>query len=110
MQQLSELDSSFLYLETEHTPLHVGGVFVFQRPKGDNTLDFEHFQRVLQSKLGNEPFFRERLVEYPLNLDLPVWTDDPDFDAARHISHDKLSQKETLLNSAADFFSAPLDR
>lgn len=110
MQQLSELDSSFLYLETEHTPLHVGGVFVFQRPKGDNTLDFEHFQRVLESKLGNEPFFRERLVEYPLNLDLPVWTDDPDFDAARHISHDKLSQKETLLNSAADFFSAPLDR
>jgi WS/DGAT/MGAT family acyltransferase len=110
MQQLSELDSSFLYLETEHSPLHVGGVYVFKRPSDNEDLDFTHFQKILKSKLGNEPFFRERLVEYPLNLDLPVWTDDPEFDADNHIIQDRLSHQETLLGNAASFFSKPLDR
>ena len=110
MQQLSELDSSFLYLETEHAPLHVGGVYVFKRPEGSLELDFSHFKQILESKLGNEPFFRERLVEYPLNLDLPVWTDDPNFDSSNHISQQKLSKKETLLASAANFFGSSLDR
>jgi WS/DGAT/MGAT family acyltransferase len=110
MQQLSELDSSFLYLETEHTPLHVGGVYVFKRPTGDFTLDFSHFQRILESKLSSQPFFRERLVEYPLNLDLPVWADDPDYDSSHHISQDNLHTQETLLENAAGFFSQALDR
>lgn len=110
MQQLSELDSSFLYLETEHTPLHVGGVYVFKRPSNDFTLDFAHFQAILESKLGNQTFFRKRLVEYPLNLDLPIWADDPEFDSSKHINRDQLNQHETLLENAANFFSASLDK
>lgn len=109
MQQLSELDSSFLYLETERTPLHVGGAFVFKRPAGSN-LNFRRFQEIMESILGNEPFFRERLVEYPLNLDLPVWTDDPEFNLSHHVSHNILAKELTLLDHASEFFSIPLDR
>ena len=29
MRQLSELDASFLYLESETTPMHIGGVYLF---------------------------------------------------------------------------------
>lgn len=110
MLQLSELDSSFLYLETERTPLHVGGVYVFKRPE-NSQLNFEHFQKIIESILGNEAFFRQRLVEYPLNLDLPVWADDPDFNITNHVSHINLARGTyTLLNLASDYLSKPLDR
>lgn len=112
MLQLSELDSSFLYLETERTPLHVGGVFIFKKPASDSALSYDHFKRIIASKMGNEPFFRERLVEYPLNLDLPVWADDPELDIEQHVFHETLSQTpfSTLLECAADFFAKTLDR
>jgi WS/DGAT/MGAT family acyltransferase len=112
MLQLSELDSSFLYLETERTPLHVGGVFVFKRNSNDSLLDFNRFKKIIESKLGNEPFFRKRLVEYPLNLDLPVWADDPDLNLNNHVTYEQLNHSSStdLLNLAAAFFSQALDR
>jgi WS/DGAT/MGAT family acyltransferase len=111
MLQLSELDASFLYLETERTPLHVGGVFVFKRPDRGSNLNFKRFQEIITSILANEPFFRERLVEYPLNLDLPVWADDPEFKLENHVTHHRLtSGSAPLLSYASEFFSHPLDR
>lgn len=111
MLQLSELDSSFLYLETERTPLHVGGIFVFNRPDSESKLNFDRFQQIMSSILGNEPFFRERLVEYPLNLDLPVWTDDPAFKLSNHVQHlDLTEDTHSLFELASEFFSEPLDR
>jgi len=111
MLQLSELDSSFLYLETERTPLHVGGIFVFRRPDNGSHLNFDRFQQIMTTILGNEPFFRERLVEYPLNLDLPVWTDDPEFKLSNHVKHLNLTaDTEPLFELASEFFSEPLDR
>tara|TARA_R110002072_G_scaffold74813_2_gene176882 strand:+ start:3254 stop:4765 length:1512 start_codon:yes stop_codon:yes gene_type:complete len=111
MLQLSELDSSFLYLETETTPLHVGGVFVFKRSDKSNNLDYGRFHKIIESILGNEPFFRKRLVESPLNLDLPVWVDDPEFDIDKHITHIRLNKASgSLLGLASEYFSEPLDR
>tara|TARA_R110001592_G_scaffold177076_2_gene417259 strand:+ start:62018 stop:63529 length:1512 start_codon:yes stop_codon:yes gene_type:complete len=111
MLQLSELDSSFLYLETERTPLHVGGIYVFKRPNTDCTLNYSRFHKIIESILGNEPFFRQRLVEYPLNLDLPVWADDPEFNIDKHVSHIKLEKGSlSLYQLASEYFSKPLDR
>lgn len=111
MLQLSELDASFLYLETERTPLHVGGIYIFRRPDSSDSLDYVRFYNIIESILGNEPFFRKRLVEYPLNLDLPFWTDDPEFKLDNHISHIALDQQSnSLFQLASDFFSIPLDR
>jgi len=112
MLQLSELDSSFLYLETEQTPLHVGGIYVFKKSRNSSMPDFKRFKHILESKLDNEPFFRERLVEYPLNLDLPVWADDPSFKLDNHVSYVNLKESTPaqLLPLASDFFSKKLDR
>lgn len=111
MLQLSELDSSFLYLETERTPLHVGGVYIFKRPDTNTALNYDRFHKIIESILGNEPFFRQRLVEYHLNLDLPIWADDPDFNLKNHISHIKLEKNaKPLLQLASEYFSSPLDR
>ena len=111
MLQLSELDSSFLYLETDTTPLHVGGVFIFKRPSKGNHLNFDRFKIIIESILGNEPFFRDRLVESPLNLELPVWAADPNFNVNNHIRHIRLTNDaSSLLELASINFSKPLDR
>ncbi len=111
MLQLSELDSSFLYLETERTPLHVGGIYVFKRPSTGCILDYQRFYQIIETILGNEPFFRQRLVEYPLNLDLPVWADDPEFNLDNHVSHVNLEKHgQSLFHLASDYFSKPLNR
>lgn len=111
MLQLSELDSSFLYLETERTPLHVGGIYIFKRPDFSDSLDYGRFSKIIESILENEPFFRQRLVEYPLNLDLPIWADDPDFNLNNHIFHIKLEKNShSLFQLASQYFSTPLDR
>ena len=41
MQQLTGLDSAFLYLETENSPMHIGGVSILDAdtPEGALTLD-----------------------------------------------------------------------
>lgn len=112
MHSLSELESSFLVLETEHSPLHVGGVYLFKRPPR-SSLSFNRFRNILESKLGNEAFFRKRLVEHKLNLELPLWVDDPDFELENHLHYvtlDKLEQKQSLLEYASTFFSTPLDK
>ncbi len=113
MQTLSELDSSFLLLESERCPLHVGGVFVFKKPSSRSKFNFNRFRDILETKLGNEPFFRERLVEAPLRLEMPVWSDDPDFHIDNHVSHVSLKDLPSpcpLLELAAEIFSTPLDR
>lgn len=113
MQPLSELDSSFLLLESERCPLHVGGVFVFKKPSHRSRFNFNRFRDILETKLGNEAFFRERLVEAPLKLDMPIWSDDPDFHIDNHVSHVSLKDLPSpcsLLELAAEIFSTPLDR
>ncbi len=113
MQQLSELDSSFLYLESEHAPLHVGGVFVFRKSGRRSRFNFNRFRDILASKLPNEAFFRERLVEHSLNSDLPLWAKDPDFELDNHVHYVTLTDLPSpcsLMELAAEIFSAPLDR
>jgi len=113
MQVLSELDSSFLFLETDRTPLHAGGIFVFKKTSSRAKFSFNRFRIILESKLGNEPFFRERLVESPLNSDLPVWAEDPDFDLDNHLKYINLSESQThhnLMSLSSEIFSTPIDR
>ena len=111
MHQLSELDSSFLYLETDTTPLHVGGVFVFKRPHNDNNLNYNRFHKIIESILGNEPFFRQRIVESALNSELPMWISDPSFDIDMHITQHSLNKtSDSLLELASTYFSEPLER
>ncbi|MFT5717791.1 MAG: WS/DGAT/MGAT family acyltransferase [Oleiphilaceae bacterium] len=113
MQALSELDSSFLFLETDRTPLHAGGIFVFKKTSSRAKFSFNRFRIILESKLGNEPFFRERLVESPINSDLPVWAEDPDFDLDNHLKYINLGESHphhNLMSLGSEIFSTPVDR
>jgi diacylglycerol O-acyltransferase len=57
--------------------------------------------------------FRQRVVEAPLGVGLPVWEDDPEFDLDRHLRRVRLeggADARVLLDFAAEFASAPFDR
>nr|XP_061799096.1 putative diacyglycerol O-acyltransferase MT1468 [Nerophis lumbriciformis] len=101
MQQLSGLDASFLYLETDNAPMHIGGVSILDPATAAGRLDFAGFEHFIASRLHVTRTFRQRLVEVPLNLGKPYWIDDDDFDLAEHVERTELPRPGGLLELAA---------
>lgn len=111
MQQLSGQDSLFLYLETEKTPMHVGGVYIFDSET--KTFDFEETKRFFEERLHLSRIFRQRLVEVPMDAGHPFWVEDPNFKLDDHISHQELKGEGKLRDLGslcAKLFSQPLQR
>ena len=88
MQQVSGLDATFLFLETQNAPMHIGSVGIFDpstAPGGK-----VRFKRIIQTvteRAHLAPFLRQRLVEVPFNADFPYWVRDESFDPEFHIRH-----------------------
>lgn len=77
MQTLTNLDASFLHLEKDSTPMHVGGVLLFAPPR-EGAMTFERFRRHVGNRLQTARVFRQRLDTPPGFLGNPVWIEDPD--------------------------------
>lgn len=108
MKPLSGLDSSFLYLETDSQPMHVGSVNVYE-----GSLSFENFKKFLKERLPLAPRLFQRLVQVPLSIDHPYWVDDPCFDIDMHLHHTALPKPgdwRALRNLASRIFAQKLDR
>ncbi len=111
MQQLSNMDASFLSLECPRSPMHIGCVWTLSTANADK-MTFPRFKHHIISRLPISPVFRRRLSSLPMNVDLPYWVEDADFDIDNHLKHiqidgmDKPEQKQTLVNR---FFSEILD-
>ena len=88
MQQLSAQDATFVYLETPHTPMHIGSVGIYDPSTAPG--GFVRFKDILQFIEGRLPgarSFRQRLVRVPFDLDHPYWIEDPEFDLEFHVRH-----------------------
>ncbi|HVF92927.1 MAG TPA: wax ester/triacylglycerol synthase family O-acyltransferase [Sphingomonas sp.] len=88
MQQLSAQDASFVYLETPHTPMHIGSVGIYDPSTAPG--GFVRFKDILgfiETRLGGARSFRQRLVRVPFDLDHPYWIEDPEFDLEYHVRH-----------------------
>ena len=108
MQPLSGLDSSFLYLETATTPMHIGSLNVYE-----GSLSFDEFKDFLAKRLHLAPRLLQRLVNVPLGLGNPSWVDDPDFDINLHLHHSALPKPgdwKALRKLSSRMFSQSLDR
>ncbi|WP_100641364.1 wax ester/triacylglycerol synthase family O-acyltransferase [Marinobacter salexigens] len=113
MRQLSELDASLLYLESENAPMHVGSIYLFDASERDSPLAFSTFVAYLQSRLHVVPVFRQIIQEIPMRLGRPYWIDDPDFSIDRHLAYVSLgenSQESGLMTLASRILEAPLKR
>jgi WS/DGAT/MGAT family acyltransferase len=113
MQQLSSLDSSFYFLETDHTPMHVGGLYLFDNSDAGEDYSFSQFRAHIKDRLHIARFFRQRIIEVPFKLDNPYWVDDPGFHIDNHLLHIPLgnpANRKKLMNMAAAEFAKPLER
>ena len=108
MQPLTGLDSSFLFLEDSHQPMHVGSVLVFE-----GSMTFDAFHETLATRVHLVPRLRQRLAMVPLGIGKPYWVEDPAFNLDMHLQHVALPSPgrwRELRRLAARIFSTPLDR
>ncbi|GAA3016995.1 WS/DGAT/MGAT family O-acyltransferase [Actinokineospora globicatena] len=108
--RLSAIDASYLYLEDAATPMHVGGVAVFRKPKAG--FDHARLVKLIEQRLPLVPRYRQRVAEVPGHLARPVWVDDPGFDVNYHVRRSALPRPgsdEQLHDLVARLMARPLD-
>lgn len=115
MQPVAGLDGAFLALETATAQFHVGAVLVLAAPEGEGPVPaVERFRRIramVGRRLHLVPQFRQRAVRLPLDLLLPLWADDPDFDLDDHLRRASLPAPggdAELDDLVAELMSRPL--
>jgi len=113
MQMLSALDATFIYLESEHSPMAIGAVYVIDAGDAPKSFSYESWYSLVTSRLKLSKVFRQRLVEVPWNLSFPYWIRDPDFDLDNHLPRVTLpgpGGMAELMQVAADTWGQVLDR
>jgi diacylglycerol O-acyltransferase len=106
---MSPMDASFLHIEGPMTPMHIGGVSIFEGPAPP----FERLEEMVSRKLGRVPRYRQKVRFIPFELGRPVWVDDPHFNLPYHLRHSALPKPgsdEQLRATAARIFAQRLDR
>ena len=109
MEQMSLMDASFLYLENDVTPMHIGGVAVFEGPPPTH----QELVDRLAAKIPLVPRYRQRVRFLPLDLGRPVWVDDPHFTLDYHLRRSAVPApggRAELHNLVGRVISQHLDR
>jgi diacylglycerol O-acyltransferase / wax synthase len=113
-ERLTPLDASFLYLERPQMHMHVAGLGVFDpSTRPDGRLPERDVEAVLSSRLHLAPRLRQRVVEVPGHVALPVWVDDSAFDLDFHVRRAALPApggRGELTDFVQRVLSRPLDR
>ncbi len=113
MQMLSALDATFIYLESKHSPMAIGAVYVIDAADTPEGFSYESWYSLVKNRLKLSKVFRERLVEVPLDLSFPYWIRDPGFDLDDHLPRVSLPEPggmAELMQMAADTWGEVLDR
>jgi WS/DGAT/MGAT family acyltransferase len=109
MEWMSPIDSSFLHVENATTPMHIGGVSIFEGPPPP----FAELRAMVAGKLDLVPRYRQKVRSVPLAVAPPVWIDDPHFSLDYHLRHTAIPSpgtEEQLRQMASRVFSQHLDR
>ena len=113
MKQLSGLDATFLYAETDDTPMHVAGLTVYDLPKGFRGSFHKHFTTFFKGRVHLVPIFGMKLAKSAFELDHPGWVDADEIDFDYHIRGAKLPKpgnRAQLEEMVAELHSQTLDR
>jgi diacylglycerol O-acyltransferase len=109
MEWMSPIDSSFLHIENDTTPMHIGGVSIFEGPPPP----FADLRAMVAGKLELVPRYRQKVRFVPLAAGPPIWTDDPHFSLDYHLRHTGIpapGSEQQVRQMAARVFSQALDR
>lgn len=90
--RLSGLDASFLSLETENAPMHIGGVSLLDLSDSREGFGLEMLRDLLASKVGTSRTFTQKLDPKPFDLGRPSWVDEEDLDFEVHVERTRLPE------------------
>ena len=113
MTQLSGIDATFLYMETDQTPMHVAGLTLYDLPKGFKGSFHKHFTTFFKGRVHLIPIFGMKLAKAMFQIDHPGWVDAGELDFDYHIQSAKLPKPGTrkqLEEMVAALHSTTLDR
>ncbi|MCT7659259.1 WS/DGAT/MGAT family O-acyltransferase [Mycobacterium deserti] len=85
MYRLTGFDAGMLALEGPSQPLTGCALWELDTSTMPGGFSFERFRDMLLRRLVALPEFRMKLADSALNLDTPVWVDDPRFDPDQHL-------------------------
>src|ERR1700722_1522437 len=106
---MSTQDAMFLHVENDVTPMHIGGVSIFEGPPPP----FAEIRAMVAGKLHHTPRYRQKVRFVPFGVSEPVWVDDRYFDLDYHLRHTAVpppGSESDLRAMAARVFSQHLDR
>jgi len=109
MDRMSPLDASFIHIEDDNNPMHIGSVVMFEGPAPA----YGDLVRLVAGKLPLVPRYRQKVREVPFQLGRPVWVDDPDFTILYHIRRTGVPSPggdDELRNLAGRVLAQHLDR
>ena len=67
MNHLSGLDAAFLYVETPETPMHVGGLNIFELPPGYEGEFLDNLRTHIAQRMHLAPVFALKLLKLPFH-------------------------------------------
>ncbi len=83
MDRLTPLDDTFVVLERDELPMHIGSLLMFDGPPPA----YDDVLTSMAGRLDSLPRYRQRLRQVPLQLGRPGWEDDPHFHLPYHVRH-----------------------
>lgn len=108
VEMLGPVDTAFLYVESDTSPMNIGAVTVFR-----GRLDCDALIHHIEVRIHQAPLYQKRLIETPINLGGPAWRFDPDFYVPNHVFRHELEPPGTegqLRELAGQLISQRLDR
>jgi diacylglycerol O-acyltransferase / wax synthase len=110
---LTGLDGVFLDLETQATPMHVGSLHLFAKPRGRQRDFYLAVRRLLARGTRVAPILGRRLANVPFNLAHPVWVEGEEIDLDFHVRRVRVPAPGTqaaLEDCVAELHSQLMDR
>src|SRR5215469_7867205 len=108
-RRLSNLDASWLLIESRVSPMHGGPIFIL---KGE--LPFERLFRHIEERLHIALRFRQRVAFTPCDIAHPLFVDDPEFKLENHVRRQTLpkgiSEEDALQEIVRWHFGRVMDR
>jgi diacylglycerol O-acyltransferase len=105
--RLTPLDASFLEVESSTAHMHVGWAATFAPPADHRPPLFTELRDHVENRLVRAPRYRQKITKVPLDVNDPVWVDDPDFDVRHHVHRANSSDFHDVVDTV---MSSPLDR
>ncbi len=108
MEYLTPLDETFMYLERDNLPMHIGSLLILEGPHPSH----RELLEFLEGRLDQLPRHRQIIGRIPLHLGPPAWLDDQHFDLQYHVRHTAVpapGSDEQLRTLTARILSVRLD-